>query len=364
MKRETTKHLGIYQKGSRYQVRYRHHGREVAKSFRTLTEAKRFKAGVDKGETTPGGSKTFRAYADEWIDSYTGRTAKGVSDQTRASYRDALDRFAKPYFGTVKLDQVDPPKVKAYIAHVAAHKITRTAPGGEHIRQPPTPASVRRMYAPVRALLATAFEDGLIRTNPAAGVRVIVADSRPRTPMWLTPEQTKALLGEIPPQHADLVYLLASTGLRISESLNLRWQDVAQVDGRPHLTVTRSKTAAGERTIPLSPDTARRLTARRSCARFPADSDLIFPTRTGRPLDPKNFRAQVFNPAAVRAAVPWATPHKLRHGLASLMASQGLSAAQIAAQLGHADGGVLALRTYIHADLAPVDFVDDALRGA
>jgi integrase len=48
--------------------------------------------------------------------------------------------------------------------------------------------------------------------------------------------------------------------------------------------------------------------------------------------------------------VPWATPHKLRHGLPSLMARNGYSPAQIAAQLGHADGGVLALRTYIHAD--------------
>lgn len=47
--------------------------------------------------------------------------------------------------------------------------------------------------------------------------------------------------------------------------------------------------------------------------------------------------------------------------MASLMAAQGLSAAQIAAHLGHADGGVLALRTYIHANLAAVDFVDGAL---
>jgi hypothetical protein len=49
--------------------------------------------------------------------------------------------------------------------------------------------------------------------------------------------------------------------------------------------------------------------------------------------------------------VSWATPHMLRHGLASLMAEQGYSAAQIAAQLGHAGGGVLALRTYVHPAL-------------
>jgi hypothetical protein len=35
-----------------------------------------------------------------------------------------------------------------------------------------------------------------------------------------------------------------------------------------------------------------------------------------------------------------------------------------AAQLGHADGGVLALRVYVHADpLESADFIDEALRG-
>ena len=47
--------------------------------------------------------------------------------------------------------------------------------------------------------------------------------------------------------------------------------------------------------------------------------------------------------------------------MASLMANQGYSAAQIAAQLGHADGGVLALRTYIHANrLESTAFADEA----
>jgi integrase len=59
----------------------------------------------------------------------------------------------------------------------------------------------------------------------------------------------------------------------------------------------------------------------------------------------------VFKPAAEEAGVSWATPHTLRHGMASLMADQGYSPAPIAAHVGHADGGVLALRTYVHADV-------------
>ena len=46
------------------------------------------------------------------------------------------------------------------------------------------------------------------------------------------------------------------------------------------------------------------------------------------------------------------------------MAERGYSPAQIAAQLGHADGGALALRVYVHPALheAP-EFVDGLLSG-
>ena len=104
---------------------------------------------------------------------------------------------------------------------------------------------------------------------------------------------------------------------------------------------------------------ARRLTLRRSQARWGADSDPVFASTAGTLQDPRNWRRRVFNPAARTVGVPWATPHKLRHGMASLMARERYTAADIAAHLGHADGGVLALRTYIHPK--GLEFIDAAL---
>jgi integrase len=40
--------------------------------------------------------------------------------------------------------------------------------------------------------------------------------------------------------------------------------------------------------------------------------------------------------------------HTLRHSAASFLAAAGVPASDIAAQLGHADGGALALRVYVH----------------
>src|SRR5438105_3998963 len=112
-------HPGIYTKGNRYVVRYRHHGTLHSKSFRTLSEAKRFKAKVDSGDTQPTSKESFRSYATRWLESYTGRTARGVGQSTRGSYRDAVERFALPYFKATPLERIDPPMLRQYIGHLA-----------------------------------------------------------------------------------------------------------------------------------------------------------------------------------------------------------------------------------------------------
>ncbi len=40
--------------------------------------------------------------------------------------------------------------------------------------------------------------------------------------------------------------------------------------------------------------------------------------------------------------------HALRHSAASFLAAAGVPASDIAAQLGHKDGGALALKVYVH----------------
>ena len=340
-------HPGIWKRGARYVVKFTDRGARRKKYFRTLTEAKKFKAKAAGGEARATSAVTFRAYADEWIRTYAGRTARGLSDDTRVTYAVALKLHAKPFFGTTRMDHIDPPKVRAYIASLEAKGFA--------------PDTVRRHYAPVRALLATAYEDGLIASNPK--VRVVVKDTRAARRKHLTAAETLALLAEIPPEHADLVYLLAATGARISEALTLTYGGVGQdTDGRPVLRFDRSKTAAGLLPIPLTPEAARMLTRRRAEADA-SDADLVFPSAAGTPYDRRAWTRRYFKPAVEAAGVPWASPHKIRHGVATLMAERGYEAHDIARMLRHADGGALAQRTYMHPKVRRVDFLDDALAG-
>jgi len=237
---------GVFQRGPSYVVTWRDRGKLRSRAFRTLTEAKRFKARTDAGDTRPDSREPFNAYAQRWLGAYAGRTARGITDNTRATYRDAITRFAVPIFGTTRIEHIDPPLVREYIADLAGKGMA--------------PSSVRRHFAPVRALLATAYDDGLLTRNPAAGVRVIVRDTRPARPKRLTPEQTTALLERMPAKHADMTCFLAATGVRISEALGARWGDLgAALHGQPVFRVRRAATktepVSGATALPRSPRT-------------------------------------------------------------------------------------------------------------
>lgn len=93
-------------------------------------------------------------------------------------------------------------------------------------------STVRGHVAALKVLLATAVEDGLIRHNPAVGVRI----ARPGTPVIekdaaerrraLDSEELVHFLEVCPPEWRLFFRLLAMTGVRIGEAIELRWRDI------------------------------------------------------------------------------------------------------------------------------------------
>src|SRR4051794_40847183 len=268
---------GIYKRGARYVVRYRDpHGKERKRFARTLAEARDLKAtltaDVKRGEYRALSRVSFAEYAPTWIASYAGRTSRGIRDVTRRDYarelgldpdtREPLDppRGAVAFFGRMRLAEIEPRDVKEYAASVAARGVTAN--------------TVRIALAPVKALLATAVEEGLIRSNPSAGLRIAQKANgngreeleREEKVKALTEEELGRLLAAVAPEWRLLVTLLAQTGLRISEALPLRWGDIDF--GRRRLQVRRSlsrgqvgapKSRYGRRDVPLTEGMARAL---------------------------------------------------------------------------------------------------------
>ena len=78
----------------------------------------------------------------------------------------------------------------------------------------------------------------------------------------------------------------------------------------------------------------------------PVQLDMVFRTQRGTPVN-SNHASRAFARLAASIGLV-AHPHLLRRALASAMAANKEPASIIAAQLRHADGGMLAQRVYIH----------------
>lgn len=152
--------------------------------------------------------------------------------------------------------------------------------------------------------------------------------------------------------------LLAATGLRRSELVALRVQDLHLNGAQPSVKVrqrSRAQKGLGQvigplkstyarRDLPVPTDLADQLRAR---VRGHSGSQLAFASPTGRPYDPAHLYNRVLRPACAETGVEWAGFHTFRHTVASRMFASGRTAVQVQHWLGH-HSAAFTLRTYVH----------------
>jgi integrase len=219
----------------------------------------------------------------------------------------------------------------------------------------------------VKALLATAVEDDLLDSSPAAGLRIAQAVGGVPEPdeeekaKALSEAEAARLVAEAEPEWRLLVAFLIETGLRPSEALALRWRDLDL--GRRRVKVRRSvnrgrvgppKTRFGRRDVPISPDMGKALFPRQRGADAP-----VFARPSGEPVT-REAAYRAVKAAAKRAGVPWAGLKTLRHTCASILFRRGYNAKQVQVWLGH-HSAAFTLATYVHLlpdDLPEPDFFD------
>lgn len=350
--RTKTKHPGIYARGNAYSVRFTDPaGRQRFRAARTLEEAKLLKAAltadVARGDFRALSTVSFASYASEWVQTYTGRTETGIRPGTRDDYRRDLEGHAIPYFGRRKLSEIELRDVRAFTRELAKAGLA--------------PATVRNLVAPVRALFATALEEGLIRINPTQGLRLAgrakeTAEERTKA---LSEDELAALIEAMPEDWRLFVRFLAATGLRISEAIALQWGDLERgrirVRRRIYRGVDDPKSRYGKRDVPLSAGMLRDLEARRAETSWSADQDPIFASRVGKPIIHQNLYRRVYKPAARSVGLDWVGWHTLRHTAASRFFRNGWNAKQVQIVLGH-HSPAFTLERYVH--LLPDDLPD------
>lgn len=275
-------------------------------------------ASIERGAFADPGKLTVRDAITHYL------ATADLAPNSRRAYEGAARRIVLPRIGGVPLAKLTGRQItELYVA------VRGTGYGA-------------LVQAVVTGALRLAVREGVLARNPAEGFAV-PRDPRPerreRCP-WTPADLTAFLAAAQSHWLAPVYWLLAHTGLRLSEALGLRWENVSLDLGR--LFVAQSKTPAGRRRVSLDPATVAVLRrhaaeqARRRAALGPdwQEHGLVFDRGDGRPVSPRTVE-EVMSRLARRAGLPHATPHTLRHLHATVLLTAGVPPHVVMARLGH-----------------------------
>lgn len=153
---------------------------------------------------------------------------------------------------------------------------------------------------------------------------------------YLTQAQLNALIkaarkGRHGHRDATMILLMARHGLRVTEAVDTRWDQIDFAKG--HLHVKRLKNGVNS-VHPLQGDELRALRELQR-EQEPA-SGFVFTSERGGPMGRNNVAAMVAA-AGERAELPPINPHMLRHTCGHLLADAGHDTRRLQLWLGHSD---------------------------
>jgi integrase len=184
-----------------------------------------------------------------------------------------------------------------------------------------------RELACLKHMFTKAIEWKMITENPARTVKPFRKTRRRER--FLTQDEISRLLSHLPDHQRPLIQLALLTGLRRSNLLNLKWEQVNLHQGL--LTIPAQEAKGGrDLKLPLAPQAVELLNI---VPRHP-DNCYVFCKPDGKPY--KDIYSG-FRLAVKRAGIEGCTIHTLRHTVGSHLVMNGVDLATVKELLGHRD---------------------------
>lgn len=317
---------------------------------------------VERGLNYDAARVTLNDHLVGWLASVENSLRPSTFDH----YKILVEKHLVPQLGTILIKDISPDRIQfAYDSMVDAGV-------GVH--------TIRKAGAVLHSALQRAAETGLAFRNAADMAR---PPAVPETEMlfWSEEESNRFLAVAQESRLYALFYLALVTGARQMELCGLQWQDLDWARATLHIRrqlarkgemFAQQKTRAAKRTITLGPGTIDVLRAHKELQtqeRILAGNewqeyDLMFTSKIGTGLGPKNLVDRYFRPLVKAAGVTKIRFHDLRHTAASIMLSRGVPIFTVSKILGHARASITS-DTYGHLVSGATDgigqMMDDAI---
>lgn len=288
-------------------------------------------AEIDEGLTAKESALTVEALCRRWLDE---EAPSRVRPSTLANYRITVNTHIIPNLGSKRAAKLAPSDVAAFRAALLRQTGVRS-----------TQLALQRL----KQILAWAVAVELLRRNVAAGVRLPVVTTAERQPLDAD-ETQRFLTHALADYYWPLWHVLLATGLRRGEALGLCWRDldaekrtltVRQAVVATGVSIQEPKSAAARRTIDLDARTVlylnehrERQRQTRETASVWVDHGLIFCTRYGQVINPRNVLRN-FGVICEAAGIDGRTIHDLRHTHATHLLLANVPVGVVSRRLGH-----------------------------
>lgn len=322
-------------------------GRTQRKSLYAKTEKdimakkKAFEKSIERGVIAAEKLKV-KDWLTTWLETYK---KPSVKQNTFEGYERVVKGHLIPTLGSLYLKDLRPEHIQAMINE-------KSTKGNLLTGDPLQPRMVEYIYAVLHGALDQAYKNQIIIYNPCDMVNK-PQKVKKEFICW-TAEQANKFLAAIKKDRNYIIYLLAlTTGMRRSELLGLRWDDV---DLKKNLLSVKQvmvrvkggykfqdpKTKKSKRTIQISDKVAAALKEWKrkqniEKAAFPGEyneQNLILCSIMGEPVNPESV-SRNFKKDLEAAKMPDIRFHDLRHCHASMLLEQGIDLKTISDRLGH-----------------------------
>jgi len=296
-----------------------------------------------------GPKQSFKDYAEHYLEYEAPNRCKAT---TINDYDLKLRVYIYPVFGERPYREITSSELQEFFSRLHKKYATKTV------------ESIRGIMS---GIFSTAERHEHIPTNPVKRTlppKKKEFETSKKHPVWNETELRQAIEVATDTPFQAFIYLAATTGLRLGELLGLTWEDLDFQTGALYVQrtlrltqdrLTRSnkkyqlvfntpKTADSYRMLQVQPVVLDALMMHKLSqdllkaelgAKW-ADFDLVFPEKTGMPVNPTTFRGR-YKRFLERNGIRYIAPHDIRHTFATTLVANNASLQEVQQAMGHHD---------------------------
>ena len=314
----------IYRRGSVWWYCLTVNGRKIRQSLGTSIQQEALKKFAQIKENLLLGVPLFSLSSISFFDFLEKYEEFLVSTKAYNTIRreKIIIKKLKRFFGDIPLSSISQERIERYLQ---THCVN--------------PATYNRERAVIKCLFNKGIEWGYVKVNPTEKLKKLKIQQKPVR--YLSDKEIAKILAHSG-HFRDIIVFLLNTGLRLSEFVNLKWEDI---DFKKRLIAVKETKSYKVRYIPITQQVEEILSRWKN---------------EGKPVFSKSYISHKINKIGRLAGFKNISPHIFRHTFASRLVMSGVNLRTVQTLLGHSD----IKTTMIYSHLAPDYFegIEDKLK--